>query len=1012
MICLFEPKNTNYATNGDLILQPSACSVTERAGGSYEIILTHPMREDNVWAGIREECVIKAPVPMPTFSRISSDGTTTTVTIGVAGTDTQLLGIPGETDEDKAVAYENVSVGDKFIIFDDSDLIEPETYDTENSPSLQAAIIYRAWEYFHRFNERTLHYYRVQSLQTGQTGYILRTCLPTNKQVRYSYNIAEYGDVSNLLYTFGTNDAASTAGYRQFRDQLFRLYEVKVDPIKRVVTARGRHIFYDCVGMLVGNYSPKDTPVDVALATAKAIVMNDVNSYNRNRRMLCSFSNMNDVKITEDYSFKSLIEVLLDPDIGIVPKVKAKLIRDNMDTFIVENIPVNRGFEISYGRNMLGVEWTKSTENVITSIFPTGNDSDGNLIFLEEQIVVNSPRLTDYSYVRMKRIEVSDVTERDAEGLYHQKLIDAANAEFEKGIDLADLTLKVTFARLGDSVEYQQYKNLERLYLYDQVTISHGPVGFKTTGQVREYTWDCLRLRYDSIEIGDIFEVKGESLAGYQLGNASISGMKLAPASISGSNIANGSITGGKIAALSIGNAQIQNASIDVGKIANFESEVADIATANIQDANVERLTAQLAEIIDAKIKQANIDSATVENLNAGAADIVTAIVNNAEIDIASIAKLQSDEITALQAYVDELTASIATAEEVNAKVIAANTAWLATATIQSAQIGDLAAKVAVIENGKITNATIDTAKVNDLNATIANLSQAEIKAASIDWAQLKTMVGDHAIIAEMVNDKMYIADLAVTDANMAHLTVGELVVKGRDGKFYSVTVDGDGKITSSEKQVEYSNIGADAIDSTKIIENSINADRLNVNQIFAKDAIVMNQIVANMNVDQLFARDGWMTKLTTSLIQSNFREMLNLESDTGLILRVRDAAKQAADETAELRLVITSTNDVMSTTAAASILTAHVYKGNTDVTADYDASCFHWKRISGNSSEDATWAAEAGHSGVKQITLGPADVAYSATITCDLIVDEPRTNNVLSDNSDESPILDEMRLG
>ena len=1011
MVSLFNPKNTNYATNGDYILHPDTCNVTERAGGEYEITLTHPM-DDAVWQGIREDCVVKAPVPMPTFSKINSDGETTTVTIGTATTATQLLGIPGETDLDRPVIYEDVAVGDKFVIFDDSDLIEPENYDTAHSPSLQAAIIYRAYEYFHNFNERTKHYYRVQSMQTGQTGYILRTCIPANQQVRYSYNLAEYGDVSNLLYTFGENNTAYTAGYRQCRDQLFRLYEVTVDPIKHRVSARGRHIFYDCVGMLVGNYSPENTPVDVALATAKAIVMNDVNSYNRNRRMLCSFSNMSSVLITEDFSFRSLIEVLLDPDIGIVPKVKAKIIRDNMDTFIVENTPINRGFEISYGRNMLGVEWTTSTDNVITSIFPTGTDSEGNLIFLEDQIVVDSPVLTDYAYVRMKRLEVPDVKERDPEGTYRQKLIDAANAEFAKGVHLKNVTLKVTFARLGDSVEYQQYRNLERLYLYDTVIITHSPVGFNTTGQVREYIWDCLRLRYDSIEIGDIFEVKGETLAGYQLSDSSISGGKLLPGSITGSNIANGSIPGGKIAALSIGSAQIQNASIDVGKIANFESEVADIATANIQDANIERLKAQVADIVQAKIAQAEIDSATVENLTAGAADIVTAIVNNAEIDIASIAQLQSDEITALQAYVDDLTASIATAEEVNAKVIAANTAWLATATIQSAQIGDLAAKVAVIENGKITNATIDTAKVNNLNATIAELSQAEIGAASIDWAQLKTMVGDHAIIAEMVNDKMYIADLAVTDANMAHLTVGELVVKGQDGKFYSVTVNGDGQITSSEKQVEYANIGADAIDSTKIIENSINADRLNVNQIFAKDAIVMNQIVANMNVDQLFARDGWMTKLTTSLIQSNFREMLNLESDTGLILRVRDAAKQAADETAELRLVITSTNDVMSNTAAASILTAHVYKGNTDVTADYDASCFHWKRISGNSSEDATWAAEAGHSGVKQITLSPADVAYSATITCDLIVDEPRTNNVLSDNSDESPILDEMRLG
>lgn len=376
---------------------------------------------------------------------------------------------------------------------------------------------------------------------------------------------------------------------------------------------------------------------------------------------------------------------------------------------------------------------------------------------------------------------------------------------------------------------------------------------------------------------------------------------------------------------------------------------------------------------------------------------IVNAVVQNAQIDIASIAQLNSDEIKALQGYIDELRVSIASADEINAKVIAANTAWLATAAIQSAQITDLNAKVAVIEDGRIINATINAAKVNDLNASIINASQAEIKSASIDWAQLKTMVGDHAIIAEMVNDKMYISDLAVTEANMAHLTVGELVVKGTDGKFYSVTVDDNGQVTSSEKQVGYDNIAADAIDSTKIIENSINADRLNVREIFAKDAIVMNQIVANLNVDQLFARDGWMGKLTTSLIQSNFREMLNLKSDAGLILSVRQAAQEAADANAELRIVITSTNDVMSANAQNSVLTARVFKGNKDVSADYDPSCFHWKRSSGNQTADDDWAALEDHNGAKSIIITPGDVDRSAVISCELITDDP--DNELDQN-------------
>ena len=58
------------------------------------------------------------------------------------------------------------------------------------------------------------------------------------------------------------------------------------------------------------------------------------------------------------------------------------------------------------------------------------------------------------------------------------------------------------------------------------------------------------------------------------------------------------------------------------------------------------------------------------------------------------------------------------------------------------------------------------------------------MQTADIDWSHIKDLATDTAIITQGTAGELYIARLAVTEANMVSLTVGELVVKGTDGQF------------------------------------------------------------------------------------------------------------------------------------------------------------------------------------------------------------------------------------
>lgn len=86
------------------------------------------------------------------------------------------------------------------------------------------------------------------------------------------------------------------------------------------------------------------------------------------------------------------------------------------------------------------------------------------------------------------------------------------------------------------------------------------------------------------------------------------------------------------------------------------------------------------------------------------------------------------------------------------------------------------------------------------MQAAIAELTHASIGTADIDWAQIKDLTTDTAIIEKGVNGKLYVADLAVTEANMASLSVGELLIRGEDDCFYAISIAPDGSVKTEKR--------------------------------------------------------------------------------------------------------------------------------------------------------------------------------------------------------------------
>ena len=61
MIQLYRAENTNFETNGDIILQPTSCIVTAGLNRTWQVDMEHPIDEEGRWEYIVADAVIKCP---------------------------------------------------------------------------------------------------------------------------------------------------------------------------------------------------------------------------------------------------------------------------------------------------------------------------------------------------------------------------------------------------------------------------------------------------------------------------------------------------------------------------------------------------------------------------------------------------------------------------------------------------------------------------------------------------------------------------------------------------------------------------------------------------------------------------------------------------------------------------------------------------------------------------------------------------------------------------------------
>ena len=514
-------------TYGQGLLTPTECTVVQEAGGEYSLTLKHPLTPDGRWRGLLPFAIVRAPVPAEDTPFIDASGEIVTQGIEI-----------WRAGDNGAGWYTSTATITRPTW-------QPSTYYPEGS--------YCRWN---GYNWRCLANHTSGTEWSATTAYWKNqgTGAPSPSTTLPAWTRLYVSDSSgSWLYAKQTNGktgyvrkseavfireataedvAELSTGERHITDQPFRLTEVSTDG--QSVTARGQHVSYDANLWLLGDIQIQDEVIGDAILDIKGALIGE-EAEEGGREPFRIFAQNAGGTISAEYSGKTPTAAILDPDIGLVPLYRSRLVRDNWDFFLVSAEGEDRGFRLTYGVNLTGISWSRDFSGLITRIMPVAKTSSG-ADFLLPEVFVDSPQKNAYPVTAYEVLRVDAQIGKpkpDGSGNWTQAEViaemrtRAQNRFLVDRVDQPTVELTVEFVAIGQTAGAEQYRGLERVSLYDVVTVYHPDLGIETKIQVKAYEWDAIRQRFNRLTLGDPFHHGQNVIPGYEIGDGAITLKKL-----------------------------------------------------------------------------------------------------------------------------------------------------------------------------------------------------------------------------------------------------------------------------------------------------------------------------------------------------------------------------------------------------------------------------------------------------------------------------------------------------
>ena len=862
MICVYPADCTDFSTNGNGTLAPLSAEVTETLNGEYELTLVHPIDEAGKWQRLVEGCILRAPVPAAMTPRVNFTA-------------------PGDDNRTEVWRVNTDFSGAET---------RKGTLRLRSGPGTKYKVLatYKNGSFVQVIAKTNSSWYEVTA-PDGKHGYMSTT-----------YLVLDHTEGS------ASEATSSVVESRQLRDQPFRIYRVVPELDK--ITVYARHVFYDLLDNMIKSYKPSSSAVG-------ASVVQTISSSCLSEHDFTFYSDLDSQ--AEDVEFENCnpVDALLGEG-GVVEKYTGELTRDWWDVYVVKRVGQDSNVQIRQAKNLLGISYDIDLTDVVTRIMPTGEDADGNVLYLPE-LFLDSPLIGSYTHPKWIHLAVSEAKEKtdgDDKKTREQcytEMRSQAQAQFDAGCDTPTVTLSVDFINCADTEEYREYGFLQNIYLGDAVRVIAPRIGVWVSMRMTQYTYDCLTKKYTQMTLGNVSDtVEGNVISARQLPSGIITGSKLAINSVGIGQLQSGSVGSVQIQMAAIETAHIQDAAISKAKIGE-----AAIGAAQIEDAAIIRAKIAQGAIGSAQIDDASITRAKIGEAAIGAAQIEDGVITSAKIGAGEIqeANIQDGAITRAKivdgairnAHIENGaidTAKIADAAITNAKI---DGAAIGTANIQDGAIVRAKILDGEIVTAKIADLAVTGAKIADLAVTTAKIAQAaitnaQIANAAVGTAQIALGAITSALIAQGAIGTAQIEDGSITNAKIVDLTankinagtlsVERLIIRGSDQSLI-YAINNMGELVSAQ---------VDTIDGYVLTERTITADKIVAHSITANElaahTITANEILAGtITGNEIAAASiaGSNIKagtLTASHVTADFGEALDLSSNQSVVISVEKA--------------------------------------------------------------------------------------------------------------------------
>lgn len=275
--------------------------------------------------------------------------------------------------------------------------------------------------------------------------------------------------------------------------QAFRIYSIS-KPFNGMVTYSASHISYDLSGYPVKIFTGKGAADTMSKMKANMVASNPF--------IFETNVTANASETVEVYEPTSSRAVLGGMEGSVIERFGGEFEFDNFVVKLLTARGTDRGVSIRYRKNLTDMTQEENGQELYSHIYPfySDFDSEGN-----DEAVIGSLIKTNESF-NFYRIYPLDLTGEFESKPTVSQVNNAAKKWLDnnKSIGEPNVNLNVSFATLGDTLEYSDVAVLEQVMIGDTVHVDYTEMGISASTRCIKTSYNVLTNKYISVELGNI----------------------------------------------------------------------------------------------------------------------------------------------------------------------------------------------------------------------------------------------------------------------------------------------------------------------------------------------------------------------------------------------------------------------------------------------------------------------------------------------------------------------------